>query len=148
MWDLERRVVTATFEGHGGWVWSLEGVPSHGQTRSVFASGGTDGALRLWDGRVPGGSIMHLNLVGSGPVAGLYVRECGTMLATGTFDGLLRIFDIRARLRELARLPRVEVEGDEGEGHQDRVTRIVGRGDVLLSASFDSTVRLWDFGLV
>ena len=126
-------------------MWSLEGVPSPGSSRALFVSGGTDGALRLWDARVPGGSVLDLTLVSSGPVAGLYVRPCGTMLATGTFDGLLRIHDLRAGLAELARLPRAEAAAIEG--HQDRVTRIAGRGDTLLSASFDSTLRLWDFGV-
>ena len=52
----------------------------------------------------------------------------------GCFDATVRISDLRT-YRVCGAL----------EGHTDRVTRLAGEGDFILSGSFDGNCRLWSF---
>ena len=66
------------------------------------------------------------------PVSGLAARPDERYVAVGCFDGRLHLVDLRA-MRALHALG----------GHGDRITRLSGRGDDVLSPSFDGDVRLW-----
>jgi WD40 repeat protein len=66
------------------------------------------------------------------PLGGLAVRADERCAVAGSFDGGVYVADLRA-MRVLHAL----------QGHEDRVTRVAVRGDDVLSAGFDSTLRLW-----
>lgn len=72
------------------------------------------------------------------PVAALAFSPDGTLLAAGSWDGLIRVWDAASRrdLRVLA-------------GHTTSVTSIAfdGDGTHLVSGSVDGTVRLWDVAI-
>ena len=139
-----------------GWIWNLEGLP---MSDSIMVSGATDSSLRVWDTRIaPGGqaTVAHSDLgKPSGPIGGIGVRECGWHIVTGSFDSLLRVFDLRvasgseggAKTSAGTALPAAAVGLKElgvWPGHTDRVCRVVVKGDMAASTSFDTTVRVWD----
>ena len=78
------------------------------------------------------------------------MRECGWHIVAGSFDKMLRVFDVRGLGG--GRGPRAGGGGlkelGTWGGHLDRVCRVVVRGDKVASTSFDTTVRVWDVGAV
>ena len=78
----------------------------------------------------------------SGPVAGLKILSDERLVVTGSFDGGVRIWDLRKLVSSgrggsalVGLLP----------GHGDRVTRVDATPDAIYSASFDTSVRVWNF---
>ena len=139
VWDLTSQKVVQALAGHTGWIWCLESCGDAGG--NVLLSGATDSTVRCWDLRVPGSSVVTLRE--AGPVAGLAVRpQVGEQrFATGSFDGSVRLFDLRMRPvlapHQMQEVPLV--------GHQDRVTRVAATDAFVVSASFDTTLRVWRF---
>jgi hypothetical protein len=145
VWDIERGVVTATFAGHTGWIWCLEAADVAG---NVVMTGATDSTLRAWDVRAPdGGNAMRTEaLPNAGPISGLAVRPAESRVVAGAFDGLVRLFDLR-----------MITGGGDGaraalgpplRGHTDRVSRVAATDAFVVSASFDGTLRAWQFDAV
>ncbi len=147
-WDIERGVVTAAFAGHTGWIWCLEPADVAG---NLVMTGATDSTLRGWDLRAPdgGNALRPEPLRNAGPISGLAVRPTESRVVAGAFDGLVRLFDLR-----------MMVSGDDGgdggsramgpplRGHADRVSRVAATDAFAVSASFDGTLRAWQFDAV
>jgi hypothetical protein len=99
----------------------------------VVASGGWDGAARLWDAE--SGSALG-ELAGHGAnVTAVALHADGRKVATGAADGVVRLWD--ARTRQAGRVL---------FGHEGEVTGLAFTPDgrFLLSASRDRSVRVWD----
>ncbi|KAM0793263.1 hypothetical protein ACM66B_000725 [Microbotryomycetes sp. NB124-2] len=98
------------------------------------ASGGFDRKIRLWDvGEGRSNSVLDL----PSPPASIYslcATPSGSLLAAGTPERVVRVWDPRSR-RQVSRLG----------GHTDNVRDILigEEGKWLLTASSDSTVKLW-----
>jgi len=86
-----------------------------------------DGELVLLDG----GERRALPLPGQRTQA-LAVSEAGDVLAVAGLDGVVHLLDLDGNV--LAVL----------EGHEERVVDVAFRGDLLVTASWDTTARLWD----
>ena len=149
-WDIARGALTDSRWGHSGWVWCLESANDAGG--NCYLSGATDGAVRLWDLRMGnGGAVAVLTIPEAGPVAGLSMCPQGghspgsTCFVTGTFDGAVRLFDLRAVGSRAASL---RVLGQPLTSHADRVTRVVATDAFAATASFDSTLRVFRFDSV
>jgi WD40 repeat protein len=149
-WDITRGALTDSRWGHAGWVWCLEAA--HDAGGNCYLSGATDGAVRLWDLRTGnGGAAAVINIGDAGPVAGLSMCPQGghspgsTCFVTGTFDGAVRLFDLRAVGTRTAAMA---VLGQPLTSHSDRVTRVVATDAFAATASFDSTLRVFRFDTV
>ncbi|BGP12717.1 hypothetical protein JCM10213_008855 [Rhodosporidiobolus nylandii] len=125
--------VTPTPVGrHGDYVRCL----ATGQNTNWVASGGFDRKIKLWDvqeGRT--GSLPLLEL--PSPPASVYslgTTPTGSLVAAGTPERVVRVWDPRSR-KQVSRLG----------GHTDNIRAVLlaDDGKWLLSASSDSTVKLW-----
>jgi WD40 repeat protein len=138
LWDLDTRLVRRTFRGHEG------GVLCAALSRDgrMLATGGMDKAVRRWDvdtGQellyVPLPSRPEKNSEHRGPVECVAFSPDGRTLATGGWDGEVRLWDAQTG-RGLATLI----------GHAARVCSVAFSpdGQTLASAGFGGEVRLWD----
>ncbi|KAF9293195.1 hypothetical protein BGZ74_011823 [Mortierella antarctica] len=104
-----------------------------------IASGGLDKTVRLWD--IKEGRSGHFTSLGSIPEtsskASVYALACnpaGTVLATGSPEKIIRVWDPRSgqRITKFA-------------GHTDNIRALLisESGDTILSASSDTTIKLW-----
>jgi len=120
-------------------------IVHEGGTRAVTASadgkhaltGGAAGDVRLWD--VTGDGLAQVARVGSlaTPVTSLALdRECRRALAGGQ-DGTLVLWELPDASFTLQAMH---------EGAVVALALVPGHEDLLLSASRDGTVRLWDLG--
>ena len=104
---------------------------------TLLASGGYDGAVRLWD--VATGEQLGLPMLGHrSVVSGLAFSEDGSTLASGGFDGTVRLWDVHTRQAIDAPLT----------GHGRVVGGVAFRpgsaSRVLASSSEDGRMILWN----
>lgn len=135
LWDLggPRPRPRADLAGHAHGILSVAFAPDG----STLASGGFDGAVKLWD--VAAGGERE-TLVGHGAwVAAVDFAPDGSALATGSHDQTIRLWDA-ATGRGLSVL----------EGHTGNVYSVAFApdGSTLASGSLDGSVKLWDVSAV
>jgi peroxin-7 len=174
-WNLTSKATFASSSWDGSVkIWnperkqSLLTLPTHSCTYSVQWSPHTDGMLsavcsdshlRIWDLRTPASSNNHLVAqipIHSPPMAAELAKPQptfppaealthdwnkyrGTIVATGGVDRLIRTFDIRQPKGPLQLL----------QGHGYAVRKLAWSPhlpDLLLSASYDMTCRIWSDG--
>ena len=116
-----------TLDGHTGQVWCVACSPDG----KLLASGGMDGALRLWDAAT-GQELGVLDSKFPQPVTAVAFAEGGGKLAAAWLDGTVRLWDVASR-KERQTLP-------EGRG---TVLALAGAGErpILAVSRFDATVR-------
>jgi WD40 repeat protein len=110
----------ATLHGHTGTVWGVS-LSADGQ---LLASGGMDGAVRLWEThfgspRAPGGQPLATLEGHTGGVWGVVLSADGRLLASGSFDGTVRLWETRSgahlhTVRSDRRYERVDITGLTG----------------------------------
>ncbi|KAG0055558.1 hypothetical protein BGZ83_008169 [Gryganskiella cystojenkinii] len=120
---------------HGDYVKTL----AYASGAGWVASGGLDKTVHLWD--IKEGRTGQFGALGSIPEtsskASVYALACnpaGTVLATGSPEKIIRVWDPRSgqRITKFA-------------GHTDNIRALLvsESGDTILSASSDTTVKLW-----
>jgi len=129
---VSQRVERAVLEGHTGWVWAVCPVEVDGRT--LLASAGGDGTVRIWD---PATGELQRTLKGhTGRVYAVEVDR-RTLLASAGDDGTVRICD------PATGEPRRILAGHTGWIHDMCPVEVDGR-TLLASAGGDGTVRIWD----
>ncbi|KAL4734247.1 putative wd40 protein [Aspergillus similis] len=144
LWDAKTGLEIRTLEGHSGPVGSV----AFSADGLMVASGSNDHSIKLWDAKT-GVEIRTLKGHSSWDVkAGRkalrghssWVRSVafspdGLMLASGSSDGTIKLWDAKAGL-EIRTL----------EGHSDSVRSVAFSADGLMvaSGSRDRTIKLWD----
>lgn len=112
---------------------------SHAREAETIASGGFDQVIKLWDIKelrdFPTLTIPSSEVKAS--VYALSINPSGTVIAAGTPEKVVKVFDPRSG-KNISNLI----------GHTDNIRSVLVSDDGrhLLSASSDSTVRLWSLG--
>ena len=130
LWDCATGRVKTTLRGLG---WLVEAVAFAPKGTLVAAVGGMD--LKLWD-VATGLERPFLKRRGeAGWLTALAFSADGKTLATGSTDGVIRLWDTATGRKAL-----------EFKGHDDRIARLqLSRdGQPLLDASGDGVVQVWD----
>ncbi|GAA5887701.1 hypothetical protein JCM6882_001502 [Rhodosporidiobolus microsporus] len=130
--DHHDQVTPTPIGRHGDYVRCL----ATARDANWVASGGFDKKIKLWDvGEGRTGDVPLLEL--PSPPASVYslgTTTSGSLVAAGTPERVIRVFDPRSR-KQVSRLG----------GHTDNIRAVLlaDDGKWLLSASSDSTVKLW-----
>lgn len=154
LWDVATGQVLREFQGHWGWIWQVAFQPNSQNAGSSpetsFISVGHHGEIIRWTDRsgrfAESESIVQQSLSSPhrGPIYTAQFSPNGAFLATAGFDG-------RIVLSEMDDAKGLAL-GDQKTliGHEQSVqaVRYSANGDMLLSASSDGTVRVWDMKLM
>ncbi len=123
--------VDATFSGHTSSVLAVAFRPA--VNTDEFASGGADGAVKIWDARKE--ELLRTLTGHDGPIRALAYSPDGKLLATGGEDGTVRLWDASSgqSLRTF-------------QSHRGWVTCVAFSpdGKRLASGSEDRGVRVWN----
>lgn len=124
---------------------TVESVSWHYTQDDIFASGGDDGRMKLWDLRVPPADPPKSLLVSGGAPsdtnAVAFSPHSEYLIATGSGDHVVRIFDIRSFKENV----------HEMISHSDDVLNVEWspmKENVLASSSADRRVFVWDLSLI
>mmetsp|Transcript_3091 Transcript_3091/g.7974 ORF Transcript_3091/g.7974 Transcript_3091/m.7974 type:complete len:176 (-) Transcript_3091:27-554(-) len=127
MWDATTSVCVSSFVGHVDHIQALDVAP----TRDLFATGGRDGVVRLWDLRTD--TEVAVMPQPSDEVFSLHFDLNSTVLAAGYGVGNAHLWDLRSH--------RIfHTFGHHKE--QCRSAEFSPDGKWLLTTSFDSTVAI------
>ncbi|KAI4734639.1 WD40 repeat-like protein [Aureobasidium sp. EXF-12298] len=162
LYDAQTGALRKTFEGHDGAVWVLQ------QDGDILVSGSTDQTIRVWSiatGKCLNSFRGHTSTVRC--LAILKPAQIGTaadgspvmmpeqpLIVSGSRDSTMRIW----RLPHPSDLPTFETESlAEAEspyslsvltGHQNSIRAMATYGDIIVSGSYDCTVRIWKISTV
>ena len=125
IWDLTTGQAVRQLEAHEQRIRALEFSPDG----VYLISAGEDRVVRVWN--MLDGQVFDLPPL---PAKVLSLVFCGSeRVALGMSDNSIRFWDLPGR-KELALL----------EGHAGSVSSLDYRGGMLVSGSFDTTIRVWD----
>lgn len=162
VYDSQTGLQLHRLEGHDGGVWALQYVGN------LLVSGSTDRTVRVWD--VERGVCTHVFAGHTSTVRCLEVllpvdmgvnSETGIrsmvppvpLIVTGSRDTTLKVWKLPSELNGAATATNAQELGPDSEvgffektleGHQGSVRALSGHGNVVVSGSYDSTVRVWD----
>jgi WD40 repeat protein len=124
VWDVSTGKVVQEFQSHHRRVWGVVFAPDS----QAMASCGEDGKIKVVS--LTGAPDITLDNPGTKVMSLCF---CGpTHLAAGGSDNLIRIWDVakQAKITELS-------------GHTGSIVTLAFGGNVLISAGYDTTVRVW-----
>ena len=132
LWDLDAHKELSKVSGHAGEVIGLGVVPGG----KLAVSGGRDGTLRVWD--LAESRETKVLDVQAEPGSCFALSPDGTHALVGHEDGSLKLWDL-ARGTSQALV-----------GHKGRVGAVafLPKGNRVVSAGADETVRVWDLGIL
>lgn len=118
-------------QGHEDAVRSLAFIPN---SRSLF-SAGSDGRVIYWDQNTQSPSVIFKN---SSPYRELSINRDATLMVCSKNNGDIDLVQLSDTKKPVLVL----------KGHRAAVQKMafVGKGDYLLTASMDSTLRIWEIG--
>lgn len=94
-WDIPRAKRIREFAEHLGDVLALSMSPPESENgTNVFASGGSDGYLYLWD--VRSGGVVQTFFSSDSDINAVQFCRDGNALVSGSDDGVIRLFDLRS----------------------------------------------------
>ncbi|KAL2811354.1 WD40-repeat-containing domain protein [Aspergillus granulosus] len=130
LWDVEQGITTRRWGGHNA---RVEAVQFAGDDDSVVVSGSADTTINLWDGRSNSHKPIQTLTEASDTVSSLHVNMPTYSIASGSYDGRARVYDIR--------MGRTTVDV---VGHPVTSVRCSTDGNALLVSTLDSRIRMLD----
>lgn len=101
----------------------------------IVVSGGLDSHIYGWSSTAPGKPVFDFTVPGErGSVYSIASSHKHSLVASGTSDSIVRLWDIRQEKKPIHRLM----------GHTDNVRALAIIDDWVVSASSDTTVKLWN----
>lgn len=153
VYNTKNGTLLRKLEGHEGGVWALQ------YWGRVLVSGSTDRSVRVWD--VETGvcrqkfdghtsTVRCLMIVTPVPGDNGVLEPAQPLIVTGSRDSTLRVW----RLPNVETDPKFNMDAEPAvdnpyfmhvlTGHTSSVRAIAGYGNILVSGSYDHTVRVWD----
>lgn len=122
-----------TLLGHTGEVLAVAWNPS---VASLLASGAGDATVRIWDTHagMPPVVCRHLPPSQAKNIAALAWNPDGTLLASGSYDGILRVWTPQGDLHLVLSMHQGAILGVRWNAH----------GNLLLTGSMDGSAIVWD----
>jgi len=117
LWDINKGKKVDEFSDHLGDVLCMDINRSSNNNSKQFVSGASDGYARIWDTR--NSKLQQSFFVSSSDVTSVKFFKDGNSIVTGSDDGIIRLFDLRADC-ELAQysLPRAIQEMNRSKQNQ------------------------------
>ena len=131
VWNAETKTAVAEFEEHDKRAWSVDYCRVD---HRLLASGSDDGRVKIWSTSQEG-SVLELDLRANVCCA-QYGPDDAHRLAVGCADHRVHLFDLR--------FPKCPVASLGGHRKAVSYARFLSAGEELVSASTDSTMRVWD----
>ena len=94
LWDIPKSMKKTDFSEHLGDVLALALPKSGFHAENTFATAGSDGYVLVWDSRQK--NSVQKFLVGDTDIGSLQFFSDGNSIASGSDDGVVRLFDLRA----------------------------------------------------
>lgn len=131
LWDVRDKARSRILKGHRNYVFCVDYSP----VDNVIASGSYDSSIRIWD---PGTGKMIRSFVAHTPsVTAAQFNKDGSRLVSSGYDGLCKIWNWRVGSCE-------KILRSEEYPAATSFVKFSPNGKYVLTASFDSKLRLWD----
>ncbi|PLB42315.1 WD40 repeat domain-containing protein [Aspergillus candidus] len=130
LWDVEQGATVRRWGGHGA---RVEAVQFAGEGDSVVVSGSADTTINLWDTRSNAHKPIQTLSDAGDTVSSLHTHMASYSIASGSYDGRARIYDVRTGHATVDVL-----------GHPVTSVRCSTDGNALLVSTLDSRIRVLD----
>ncbi|KAF7596552.1 hypothetical protein BBP40_000952 [Aspergillus hancockii] len=130
LWDVEQGGTIRRWSGHNA---RVEAVQFAGEGDSVVVSGSADTTINLWDTRSNSTKPIQTLTEAGDTVSSIHVHTRSYSIASGSYDGRARIYDIRMGRTTVDVL-----------AHPVTSVRCSADGNALLASTLDSRIRLLD----
>ncbi|GFF25560.1 WD repeat domain-containing protein 83 [Aspergillus lentulus] len=130
LWDVEQGITTRRWTGHNA---RVEAVQFAGEGDSVVVSGSADTTINLWDTRSKSHKPIQTLTEAGDTVSSLHVHMPTYSIASGSYDGRARIYDVRMGRTTVDVL-----------AHPVTSVRCSADGNALLVSTLDSRIRMLD----
>ncbi|KGO77346.1 hypothetical protein PITC_055310 [Penicillium italicum] len=130
LWDVEQGITTKRWSGHNS---RVEAVQFAGDGDSVVVTGSADTTINLWDTRSSSYKPIQTLTEATDTVSTLHVHMGSYSIASGSYDGHARIYDVRTGKTTVDVL-----------AHPVTSVRCSSDGNALLASTLDGYIRLLD----
>ncbi|KAL4742117.1 WD40-repeat-containing domain protein [Aspergillus similis] len=130
LWDVEQGITMRRWDGHNA---RVEAVQFAGEDDAVVVSGSADTTINIWDGRSNAHKPIQTLTEASDTVSSLHVHMPTYSIASGSYDGRVRVYDIRMGRATVDVL-----------GNPVTSVRCSADGNALLTSTLDSRIRMLD----
>ncbi|KAJ5685193.1 hypothetical protein N7536_007812 [Penicillium majusculum] len=130
LWDVEQGITTKRWSGHNS---RVEAVQFAGDGDSVVVTGSADTTINLWDTRSSSYKPIQTLTEATDTVSTLHVHMGSYSIASGSYDGHARIYDVRTGKTTVDVL-----------AHPVTSVRCSSDGNALLASTLDGHIRLLD----
>ncbi|KAJ5759743.1 hypothetical protein N7520_006899 [Penicillium odoratum] len=130
LWDVEQGSTTRRWTGHTS---RVEAVQFAGEGDSVVVTGSADTTVNLWDTRSKDHKPIQSLTEAGDTVSCLHVHMPSYSIASGSYDGHVRVYDVR-----------MGKTTDDVLAHPVTSIRCSADGNVLLASTLDNYIRMLD----
>ncbi|KAJ6022192.1 hypothetical protein N7540_007696 [Penicillium herquei] len=130
LWDVEQGITKKRWDGHTS---RIEAVQFAGEGDSVVVSGSADTTVKIWDTRSKDYKPIQSLTEATDTVSSLHVHMPSYSIASGSYDGHVRVYDVR-----------MGKATDDVLAHPVTSVRCSADGNALLVSTLDSYIRMLD----